>query len=75
MKEDEPEQRTHKMTKRENPHRIHRSWDAKRRLRKNYRKYIDVLAIHAETTASPHNIKKIYQTARKMSRRFKATNQ
>ena len=47
IKEEEPDQQsTHKMTKRENPCRVHRSRDAKRRLRKNWRKYIDCLAIH-----------------------------
>ena len=47
IKEEEPDQQsTHKMTKRENPCRVHRSRDAKRRLRNNCRKYIDCLAIH-----------------------------
>lgn len=48
------------MIKRENLYWVYRSRDVKRRLRKNYRKYIDVLVIYVEIIVSLYNIKKIY---------------
>ena len=46
----------------------------KRSVRKDERKYIDDLVKEAETTASHHNMQKLYATTRQMSSRFKATN-
>ena len=43
-------------------------------MRKDERKYIDDLVKEAETTASHHNMQKLYATTRQMSSRFKATN-
>ena len=48
--------------------------EVKRSVRKDKRKYIDNLAKEAETAASHHNMKKLYDTTKQTSSRFNATN-
>ena len=48
--------------------------DVKRSVRNDKRKYIEDLAKEAETAASQHNLKTLYDTTKQMSSRFKASN-
>ena len=48
--------------------------DVKRSVRNDKRKYIEDLAKEAETAASQHNMKSLYNTTKQMSSRFKASN-
>ena len=48
--------------------------DVKRSVRNDKRKYIEDLAKEAETAASQHNMKTLYDTTKQKSSRFKASN-
>ena len=48
--------------------------DVKKSVRKDKRKFIDDLAKEAEAAAKQHNMKTLYDTTKKLSRTFKATN-
>jgi len=48
--------------------------DVKRSVRNDKRRYIEDLAKEAETAASQHNMKTLYDTTKQMSSRFKASN-
>ena len=48
--------------------------DVKRSVRNEKRKYIAYLAKEAETAASQHDMKTLYDTTKQMSSRFKASN-
>jgi len=43
-------------------------------VRKDKRKFTDDLAKEAETAASLHNMKTLYDTTKQLSRKFKETN-
>ena len=48
--------------------------DAKKSVRKDKRKFVDVPAKEAESAARQHNVKALYDTTKQLSRKFEATN-